>query len=355
MLFRKIHNYFSFGRLLRFVLSLAFIVQLVVITYNHFSGYYHLESYAHFLVRLGRGWSLSVLAGFLVAYPDLLIIRKLNEILPWGKRVVRRVSLQIGSAIVVAVTVSVLITIFAHLLSPYREELTGVLINNALIYCVVNCLVMAILEAWIFFIESKQSRKIADDLQKELLGMRFEMLKNQINPHFLFNSLNVLSGLINTDIKKAQLFIDEFSKIYRYVLEMIEQPVATLKDEAGFMRSYLFLQQIRYGSNLSFSVNLPSGMLSMKLPPLSLQTLLENAIKHNIVNEERPLNVEIFCENNYLIVRNNIQPKISGKSTGVGLRNLIKRYALICDMKPSFGISDNYYIAKIPLISPENL
>jgi len=354
MVFKKIHNYFSFGRLLRFVLGLAFIIQLVVITYNHFSGYYHLDSYAHFLIRLGRGWSLSIVAGFLVAYPDLMVIRKLNTFLPWGKKVVRRVSVQIGFAIVIAVTVSVLITIIAHLISPYREELSGVLINNALIYCVVNCMVMAILEAWIFFIESKNAKEVADDLQKELLSMRFEMLKNQINPHFLFNSLNVLSGLINTDVKKAQLFIDEFSRIYRYVLEMIEQPVATLKDEAGFMKSYLFLQQIRYGSNLTFSVNIPSELLSWRLPPLSLQTLLENAIKHNIVNEERPLNVEIFCENNYLIVRNNIQPKISGKSTGVGLKNLKKRYALICDIKPSFGINDNCYVAKIPLISPEN-
>lgn len=353
MLFRKIHNYFSFGRLLRFVLSLAFVIQLVVITYNHFSGYYHLESYAHFLIRLGRGWSLSVLAGFLVAYPDLIVIRKLNIILPWGKKVVRRVAIQTGLAIAIAITISVVITLFAHILSPYREEITGVLINNALIYCVVNCLVMAILEAWIFYIESKNARAIAHDLQKELLGVRFEMLKNQINPHFLFNSLNVLSGLINTDVKKAQLFIDEFARIYRYVLEMIEQPVATLSEEADFMRSYLFLQQIRYGSDLSFSVNIPSEMLSWRLPPLSLQTLLENAIKHNIINEERPLNVEIFCENNYLIVRNNIQLKISGKSTGVGLKNLIKRYALISGLKPTFGIRDNNYVARIPLIGPD--
>lgn len=166
----------------------------------------------------------------------------------------------------------------------------------------------------------------------------------------MFNSLNVLSGLINTDVAKAQLFIDEFSQIYRYVLETIEQPVVTLSKELDFMRSYLFLQQIRYGENLTFTDNIPSGLLPMVVPPLSLQVLLENAIKHNIVNESKPLKIEIFSEDLYLIVKNNIQPKISGTSTGLGLKNLVKRYALISKLEPSFQINNNYYVAKIPLI-----
>jgi LytS/YehU family sensor histidine kinase len=166
----------------------------------------------------------------------------------------------------------------------------------------------------------------------------------------MFNSLNVLSGLINVDVAKAQLFIDEFSQIYRYVLETIEQPVVPLSKELDFMRSYLFLQQIRYGENLTFTVDIPAELLQRVVPPLSLQVLLENAIKHNIVNETKPLKIEIFSEGETLVVRNNIQAKISGTSTGLGLKNLSKRYALISTSEPSFRIIDNHYVAKIPLI-----
>ncbi len=192
------------------------------------------------------------------------------------------------------------------------------------------------------------------NVQKENLQSQFEVLKSQINPHFMFNSLNVLSGLINKDIGKAQQFIDEFSHIYRYVLETLEQQVVTLEKELDFTRSYLFLQQIRHGNDLSYTVNLPSSLLKWVLPPLSLQVVLENAIKHNIVNESKPLKIEIFSENNHLVVRNNIQPKISAvASTGLGLKNMVKRYRLISDFTPTFQVNTDYYVARLPLIETE--
>lgn len=191
-------------------------------------------------------------------------------------------------------------------------------------------------------------------VQKENLQSQFEVLKSQINPHFMFNSLNVLSGLMSKDIGKAQQFIDEFSHIYRYVLETLEQPVVTLEKELDFMRSYLFLQQIRHGNDLSWSVKIPSALLKWVLPPLSLQVVLENAIKHNIVNESKPLKIDIFSEETTLIVRNNIQPKISAvASTGLGLKNLVKRYGLISKFEPVFFVETGYYVAKLPLIETE--
>ena len=354
MCFNNIHKYFPFRRLLALLLGLAIVIQIIVITYNHLSGYYVLEGYQHFFLRLLRGSLLSLLGSFMIAYPDLYVIRYLNSLAPWGKRIIMRLSLQLSFAVFISVVISTAITMFANWLKPYSEELTGVLIYNAMMYAVVNILLMSILEAWIYNTESRQARQIAENLQEELSQIRFEVLKSQINPHFMFNSLNVLSGLINVDVAKAQLFIDEFSQIYRYVLETIEQPVVSLNKELEFMRSYLFLQQIRYGENLTFSVNIPSGMLSMVVPPLSLQVLLENAIKHNIVNESKPLKIEIFSEDCYLIVKNNIQPKISGTSTGLGLKNLIKRYALISKQEPSFLVVNNHYVAKIPLIKTDS-
>jgi PAS domain S-box-containing protein len=192
-------------------------------------------------------------------------------------------------------------------------------------------------------------------VQKENLQSQFEVLKQQVNPHFLFNSLNVLSSLINKDISKAQIFIDEFSQIYRYVLETIEKTVVTLNKELSFARSYIYLQQIRYGENLNFTVNLPSDLLNLYMPPLSLQVVLENAVKHNIVNESHLLNITIVHDDNWLIVSNNIQPKISmGKSTGLGQKNMVKRYNLISERVPLFQVVNNQYVVKLPLLNIEN-
>jgi sensor histidine kinase YesM len=355
MKFKSIHQLLSFGKLFRFLTGFSFVVQLIVILYNHVSGYHVLSGFEYFLFRLFRGVGLSLIFGFLLAYPNLFMIRFLNKIAPWSKKTVQRIFIQFCFSVIVALVVSISFTLFANALSPYSESLRGVLVNNALIFSVVNILVMTILEGWIFYNESKRAELVAKNLQEELSQIKFEVLKSQINPHFMFNSLNVLSGLIDQDAGKAQLFIDEFSHIYRYVLETIEQPVVPLEKELDFMRSYLFLQQIRYGDNLSHSVNIPAHLLKLVLPPLSLQVVLENAIKHNIINESKPLKIEVFSQNNHLVVKNNIQPKISmGKSTGLGLKNLTKRYAMICPDEPVFSIETNDYLAKLPLINIED-
>lgn len=353
MCFKNIHSYFPFRRLFYLLLGIAFAVQILVITYNHFSGYYPIHNFQHLLLRFARGTVLSLAGGFLIAYPDLYVIRYLNEMVPWGKRIFMRICLQAGFAISVAILASTAITLLANWMTPYSEELSEVLIYNAMMYAGVNILLMSILEGWVYYTDSRYSREMAENLQEELSQIKFEVLKSQINPHFMFNSLNVLSGLITVDTARAQTFIDEFSQIYRYVLETIEQPVVLLRDELEFLRSYLYLQQIRYGENLTYTIDIPASLLTMAVPPLTLQVLLENAIKHNVVNESRPLKIEISGEKDSLIVKNNIQPKVSGASTGLGLKNLARRYALVSRLAPSFRVVNNCYIAEVPLIRIE--
>ena len=351
---QSIHRLLSFGSLFRFLIGFSFAVQLIVILYNHLSDYHILTSFEYFLFRLFRGVTLSLLAGFLIAYPNLFMIRLLNRLMPWSHKALNRIFVQFVYSVTIAVLVSLIFTLFANVLKPYAEDFEGVIISNALIFSVVNIVVMTILEAWIFYIQSKRSEQKARNLQQELSQIKYEVLKSQINPHFMFNSLNVLSGMIKKDTGKAQQFIDEFSQIYRYVLETIEQPVATLEKELDFMRSYLFLQQIRYGEDLSYSVSIKAHLLNMVLPPLSLQIVLENAIKHNIINQTEPLRIDVYSMDNYLIIRNNLQPKMSmSRSTGLGLKNLTKRYAMISPEEPVFSIETNYYIAKLPLIDIE--
>lgn len=353
MIFNKIHRFFSFTRLLKLLFLLTVGVQLAVIAYTHFSGFYVLEGFGHFVVRFSVGTSLSLVAGFFLAYPDLLLILYFNEVLPWGERIFKRLFLQLLVSVVIAVIIAIGITLLSNLIKPFEEDLGEVLFYNALIASVVNLILMTILEGSIYFDESKKAQKEAENLQEELSQIKFEVLKSQINPHFMFNSLNVLSGLIKKDPNKAQEFVDEFAHIYRYVLDTIEQPVTTLEQELDFIRSYLFLQQIRYGKDLIINENVDGDVLSAFLPPLSLQVLLENAIKHNVVNEEKPLKIDIFTKGEWLMVRNNIQPKTTSKSTGVGLKNLRKRYAFIGDIEPHFKVVNGNFVVMLPLIKDE--
>jgi two-component system, LytTR family, sensor kinase len=354
MLFTQLNKFFPCRKLIQLILGLAIGIQLIVILYNNFSGFYPLEGLSHFLLRMLRGTILSFIAGLIIAVPDLLLIQFLNRKFPWGSKVLVRVTIQLLLTIVLGFVVSTIITLIANRIKTYTENLALVLFYNALIYAVVNIILVAILEAWLFFLESRREKLKAEKLEKELSQVRFEVLKSQINPHFMFNSLNVLSGLIEKDIGKAQQFIEEFSQIYRYVLETIEKPVVSFGEELSFVRSYIFLQQIRYGEALQLKVNVPAELLQLLLPPLSLQIVLENAIKHNIVNASNPLVIEIITDINLLVIRNNIQPKISAnKSTRLGQLNLQRRYSMICDEKPVFMVENNFYLAKLPLLKAE--
>lgn len=352
MNFNKIHRFFPFMRLVKVLFFIAFSLQLIIISQVYFYKPEFFNEPVVVISRLLRGILLTFIAGFILSYPFLFLIRKLSLSLPWKMNAFKRFFIQFPIAIVLGLLITPIILILAAVIFSLKFD-SEMIINNSYYFIVMSLFLMIILEALIYFNESSVAKTIAENLEKELLQIRFEVLKSQINPHFMFNSLNVLSGLINVDIAKAQLFIDEFSQVYRYVLDTIEQPVVTLSKELEFMRSYLFLQQIRYGATLSYSLDIPSELLQMALPPLSVQVLLENAIKHNIVNEAKPLKIEIFSDGVHLIVKNNIQPKISGTSTGLGLKNLTKRYALVCKQEPAFKIVNNYYIARIPLIKIE--
>jgi sensor histidine kinase YesM len=349
--FKQINEFFPFRNVLKLLLALSFGIQFIIISYNHLSGYYPIYGIASFIWHLLIGTAIMLTASFVISIPDLLIIRYLNRSFPWNKRVLARILIQLCLTVLLAVFVSILVTVFVNWISAYQKGFMPVLITNALISSVVNILMMVVLEAWHFFAESNTERVKAETLQKELSQVRFEVLKSQLNPHFMFNSLNVLSGLIDKDVEKAQLFIDEFAHIYRYVLETIEKSVVSLNEELDFVRSYIFLQQIRYGEALSLTVKIPSHLLGMLLPPLSLQLVLENAVKHNIVNPSLPLRIEISHDSEWLTVKNNIQLKItSNVSTGLGQKNLEKRCAMICDEIPQFQVESNYYIVRLPLI-----
>jgi two-component system, LytTR family, sensor kinase len=195
---------------------------------------------------------------------------------------------------------------------PYEDGLLKNIINNSLITSVLNIIIITVIEAIVWFKRSQQSLVKAEKLERENSQIRFETLKSQLNPHFLFNSLNVLSSLIKKDSDKAQNFVDEFSSVYRYTLDVIEKPVVELREELDFAKSFLFLQKIRFDNAVDMEINVDASKLNYLVPPLAVQTLLENAFKHNKATAESPLNIKIYNENDSLLVVNNLQPKIKG-------------------------------------------
>ncbi|MEM9917619.1 MAG: histidine kinase [Bacteroidota bacterium] len=187
--------------------------------------------------------------------------------------------------------------------------------------------------------------------EKENILAQYEILRNQINPHFLFNSMNILSSLISTNPKQAITFTQKFSKIYRSLLELRDQQIISLEQELNFIRSYIFLQKMRFDENLRVDIQVAEEKMAYCLPPFSLQLLVENAIKHNVVSLDNPLNITIHCEGHYAVVTNNLQPRGNApSSTKVGLSNLQARYRLITPEPVVFEQTNKEYIAKIPLI-----
>jgi sensor histidine kinase YesM len=191
------------------------------------------------------------------------------------------------------------------------------------------------------------------ELQKANLQSQFQILKQQVNPHFLFNSLNVLISLIKTEPDLAEKFTGELSKVYRYVLENKDKDLVSLKTEIDFLKAYIFLIDIRFMGKVIISIEFDVNREDLLLLPNSLQLLIENAIKHNTFSRNTPLRIRLFIdENNYLNVENNLQNKQNQiASTGVGLTNIIKRYTLITDKNPYFYKTTESFIAGLPLLS----
>jgi LytS/YehU family sensor histidine kinase len=191
-----------------------------------------------------------------------------------------------------------------------------------------------------------------ETLKREALQSQYESLKNQLSPHFLFNSLTALKILINEAPETAQKYVNSLSKALRYTLQSNEKQLVPLKAEMDFMESYLFLIRMRFDTNLSVITSINEGYLSHRLPPLTIQTLMENAIKHNEISKLRPLRIDISTtENDSLIVSNDIQKKLSEEEgTGIGLTNLSKQFQLLFGKDITISIENNQFKVEIPLI-----
>lgn len=197
----------------------------------------------------------------------------------------------------------------------------------------------------------KQTQLEAERLKKESIEAQFEALRSQVNPHFMFNCFNVLSNLVYKDSDTSSKFIAQLSNVYRYLLQSQQKKVVTLQEELSFIESYLYLLKMRHGENLVIEKKLESNSDNFYVAPASLQMLIENAIKHNIVSKNNPLTIRLYTHNGSIVVANNLQEKeFKEESTQRGLQNIQSRYQLLSDEKVVIEKLAQEFRVTIPLL-----
>lgn len=234
---------------------------------------------------------------------------------------------------------------------PFSLRARGIVILTAIWF--VEMVILSLTIAARATRENFRLLREKEQLEAESLRARYSALQSQLNPHFLFNSLNTLVAEIAYDPKTATAFTRHLSEVYRYVLQGQERQTATLREELDFLHSYLFLHRVRLGECLHVEIDVPDILLDSRVPPLTLQLLAENVIKHNYISDTRPLTLRLQADTGtgHLCFANTLRPRETDTPGGTGLRNLAERYRLLGNYRVDIRRTDLQFIVTIPLIT----
>jgi len=333
---------------------ITFVIGCVVFLIGNFlSDGFNFKSINEFLIDFGIYQLYAVVLG----YSNMMFFDYMEK-RPWkkGDTVKRIIYGILGSIIITLLGLFVLNTFKSTVL--YGKTFESFITNESWRgYSFGLWITLTIVSVFhvIYFYNRFQKNKIKE--QKVIAGAasaKFDALKNQLDPHFLFNSLNVLSSLIEENPDNAQRFTTSLSKVYRYVLEQKNKELITVDEELNFARTYMLLLKMRFEDSIIFEIPDKASNPESKVVPLSLQLLLENAVKHNMVTSSKPLHIKIYEDGNHLVVMNNLQPKqIVKKSSGVGLENIKQRYALLTERTVYINQRDKDFAVAIPMLTKQ--
>lgn len=270
----------------------------------------------------------------------------------WVEKPVLRTVLGVGITVLYTCLLVTLVymAIFIWGKGGSMADYKSALLNTLLISMVITLLVSLALHARQFLFHWREAALRLEKLKNEQMNSRLASLKAQLNPHFLFNSLNALTALVYKDADQAAAFIKKLSEMYRYILDYVDEEVVSLEKELYCLDAYIFLLKIRHGDHLEVVVEV--GESDFFIPPLSLQMLMENATKHNVISHRRPLKVEVKVDGEVIRVRNNRQPKeVEVAKSGKGLANIRARYELLTDKSVEVITSDDLFEVSLPLLS----
>lgn len=337
--------------------KIAFSLGVVIFLIERYLSYGTLSLSEHLYNYEGRVSFLWMqVYTFAISYAQHFFYTSLNHIYPWKKNPKKTLLIGILGSLIVTMFVLFILRFFVLIImydkSPsYIFEDKGAAGYYRISF--VLTLIGTVLAHLIYFFKALTEKRIDEHkfvAQNE--SAKYESLKNQIDPHFLFNSLNVLSSLIDENPDQAQHFTSKMSKVYRYVLEQRDKPLVPLQEELNFAASYLTLLKMRFENGLNYTITNNSTRGDLKIVPLSLQLLLENAVKHNKVDEQNPLTIAIHITDSQLEVSNILNPKeIFKKSTKVGLQNIVARYGLISNEKVHINKTTTKFIVSLPLLT----
>ena len=347
---QRVHTFSEFKKGSLLCLKIALILTFVFSILNQ---QYELDG-------ILRTFIISSLYSFGLGFGNGLINNLLDKKWDWLTQTNTRIYLGIVGTVLYTIPIVLLINylIFVVLQKlPANEFFSERMIWVHLFYIILSLAISTFMHARSFMINWKQASKIEVTQQKIIAGTasaKFESLKNQIDPHFLFNSLNVLSSLIEENPENAQRFTTSLSKIYRYVLEQKDKELVSVEEELSFAKTYMNLLKMRFENSLDYELKIDVIPEDAKVVPLSLQLLLENTVKHNIVSEQKPLRIVIFIENNYLVVQNDFQKKeVLQERRGLGLQNIVNRYGIITDRKVIIDQNEKTFTVKIPVLTKQ--
>lgn len=279
--------------------------------------------------------------------------------LPGVEQTSRRLWALAGLSVAFTALATVLLTLPLHWLLPQWFSLRPAhLIQQIQFNLLPTVVVQTLYEALYFFQQWEQNVRRAEQLAQAGVQSQLEALQSQLDPHFLFNSLNTLSALIDPENKPAQQFVEQLADVYRYVLLSRDQATVSLAEELAFVDTYLALHKVRFRDNLRVTMQVPPALLTQHVAPLSVQLLVENALKHNVASQAQPLELNLcagFAEN-YLLVENTIRPRTAGLTpgTGTGLRNIRHRYALLQTPYPvEVTAANGWFRVLLPLLPPQ--
>jgi sensor histidine kinase YesM len=295
----------------------------------------------------------SVVVGGSFALGLTFMINILDRTLPWLHFPLKRLVVQFFVTIafsMILIVVAILITGFfwkQKITSAYFWETGFFMAKVAFLFVFAGSLIS---NAIMFFKNWKEAAVQQEKLKREQLALQYETLKSQVNPHFLFNNLNSLTSLISTNPEKAIEFVKQLSEVYRYVLDQKDQELVALETELKFLESYIFLQKIRFETNLDVQIDVSAK--NFKVIPLSLQMLVENAIKHNEISDKKPLQIRIFTTNDqYLVVENRLQKKSGSEGSGTGIKNISDRYKFFTEKEMTINFNSEHFRVSIPLLT----
>lgn len=297
---------------------------------------------------------LSASAGVIIAYVLSFVTQKLDKIYSWQSKTNQRLFIGLLVQYIIALGLIILLfysyVVFYDFKEVFFEYYREPLIKLALLVFIIIVVYSIVYFAFYSYYSFATLQIASVKQERKQIDLQLKALKSQLSPHFLFNCLNTISSLVHSDAKKSEKFIRKLSNMYQYTLNSYHSKLISLKEELAFVESYQYLLETRFDQMFCCKIELSEELMDTKIPPLTLQMLIENVVKHNKMEIKNPLNIHVFKEGEYICVRNNITETPQAVSSfQIGLKNINTRYLLL--VNKGISISNGHdFMVKIPII-----